>query len=131
MTTPARYPAFDGTQACVDVDPELFFPSPTTGVERTPQAVAVCGHCSFKRECLAYGLTHGVHGIWGGTTAATRDEIRRQHRIQAEPVSLSDGATRWEQVRASAAAGTPPQRIAEQHGVWLETVYRILGRTST
>ncbi len=88
MTTPAPYPDFDGTQSCADpaVDPELFFPSAATAVQDTHAAVAVCAGCPFKRPCLAYALTRAVHGVWGGTSSATRAEIRRRHGIT--PVEL-------------------------------------------
>lgn len=72
MTGSAPYPAFDGTQACADSDPDLFFPEPNTQYDTTPRALAVCSPCPLKRECLAYALTHVVHGIW-----------MRHHRIHA------------------------------------------------
>lgn len=29
-------------------------------------AVLICRGCSVKDECLAYGLAHREHGVWGG-----------------------------------------------------------------
>lgn len=71
--------------ACLGADPELFFP-----VQRAPEfaepAKAVCRRCEVVRDCLGYGLTYDVDGVWGATTKAERDELRSKHRLTPHPV---------------------------------------------
>lgn len=76
--TPAPYPPLDGSQACAQSDPELFFP--ITGQPTAP-AKHLCSLCPLRRECLAFALTHRVIGVWGGTSEDDRDRLRRQHHI--------------------------------------------------
>lgn len=67
--------------ACLEADPELFFPiSPDgQGAAETEQAKAVCGRCTVRDHCLAYALdTHQLHGVWGGTDPAQRRTITRR-----------------------------------------------------
>jgi hypothetical protein len=60
--------------ACLQEDPELFFPHP--GEDPSP-AVAVCRRCSEVGLCLATALTMGeVDGIWGATTGDQRRAMR-------------------------------------------------------
>lgn len=123
MTAP--YPNLDGTQPCANplVDPEIFFGHDVS------EALALCRRCPFREPCAAYALTHEVRGTWGGLTLPTRIAIQKKHGINPHRLELSDTGTRAEEVRRLATAGTPPRSIAEQLGIWLETVYRILGRT--
>lgn len=80
----APYPPVDGTQPCAAEDPEVFF---TTGSRQAaysqPRALAACARCPFRRECLAFALTHHVQGIWGGTTEPQRKKLRKKHGIKA------------------------------------------------
>jgi hypothetical protein len=87
VTDPAPYPDFDGTQACYGRETELFFP--VGAGEETHEALRICDSCTWRRPCLAYALTHDVHGIWGGTTRPTRAEIRREHGIRAVSVQIA------------------------------------------
>lgn len=78
--TPAPYPAFDGTQACAEADPELFFP----GQGKTPvppAAHALCARCPWLRPCLRHALSYDLHGVWGGTSQAERRRIQQEHGI--------------------------------------------------
>ncbi len=100
--TPTPYPRIDGTHACADLDPELFFPTssdPANAVggwagrtDRVHPAIAACRRCPFMRPCLAYAITHAVDGIWGGTFAHERTEIRRKHNIRPDHTGLSTGS---------------------------------------
>ncbi len=65
--------------ACLDSDPDLFFPIAPTGpgLQQIAQAKAVCARCPVRRECLQYALaTHQVHGVWGGTSEEERQRLR-------------------------------------------------------
>ncbi|CAL9655034.1 Transcriptional regulator WhiB [Streptomyces sp. enrichment culture] len=82
--------------ACVDEDPELFFPVGTAGpaLRDTAAAKRVCARCPVRTPCLAFALESGqASGVWGGTDEAervallrlstrharTHDDIRRTH----------------------------------------------------
>jgi WhiB family redox-sensing transcriptional regulator len=86
------YPAFDGTQACLDESPELFFPRSESGAMdlETKRAVAVCRSCPFQRACLAYAIAVDVHGIWGGVTRSERVRIRQELGIRAHAPTTAD-----------------------------------------
>lgn len=74
--------------SCVDTNPEIFFPhagNPRGYVTKASKgrALAVCAGCRVTTECLAYALSMTVaadFGIWGGTTAGQRAEIRHRSR---------------------------------------------------
>ncbi|MER7787350.1 MULTISPECIES: WhiB family transcriptional regulator [unclassified Streptomyces] len=69
--------------ACVDEDPELFFPVGVAGPaaqEQRARAKRICGRCPVIDECREYALDAGVtHGVWGGTS----EEERRALRVRA------------------------------------------------
>lgn len=80
---------FEGEAACAQVDPELFFSVDTEDAQgriigssypSIQQAKSVCGGCELKFDCLAYAVKTGVMGIWGGTTEAQRNSLRRNRR---------------------------------------------------
>jgi WhiB family redox-sensing transcriptional regulator len=66
--------------ACVDEDPEMFFPVGTAGhalVVQVAAAKAVCRRCPVKARCLDWGLRSGHEaGVWGGTSEEERRAMR-------------------------------------------------------
>lgn len=67
--------------ACMNADPELFFPtgekSPVDR-EQIKKAKEYCGRCLAKYACLEYALENNEDfGVWGGTTAGERKSIKR------------------------------------------------------
>ncbi|MFJ3600961.1 WhiB family transcriptional regulator [Streptomyces sp. NPDC090126] len=69
--------------ACLDEDPDLFFPIGTTGpaIAQAEGAKAVCRRCPVMEACLDWALESGQdHGVWGGTD---ENERRRIHRRAA------------------------------------------------
>jgi WhiB family redox-sensing transcriptional regulator len=72
--------------ACLDGDPELFFPVGTSGpaVLQIQEAKVVCSRCPVQTECLTWALEAGVdHGVWGGQSEDERRAYkRRQGRIR-------------------------------------------------
>ena len=81
--------------ACLDADPDLFFPVGTTGpaLKQIDNAKRICQACPVRKQCLAWaldldataGVWGGSAGIWGGTTQDERRAMRRaatrhQHR---------------------------------------------------
>lgn len=74
-------PFFDGSQECWGVDTDVFY---ATEEGRTKQLVefakSICAGCKFRAECLEWALENSEHGVWGGTTANERDEIKKAQR---------------------------------------------------
>lgn len=72
--------------ACVGRDPELFFGPDLSGRYGRQQAAAVemaksiCRECPVIRPCLVHALNAHEVGVWGGTTEAEREELRRRRR---------------------------------------------------
>ena len=70
---------------CADsgLDPDEWFPlsiEPATARDEAAAAIAVCGACPVRAECLALSLRHwdiGQHGVWGGLVPADRARLRR------------------------------------------------------
>ena len=63
---------------CKDLpDPEIFFSFDPLDIDA---ARRVCHRCPAIRACLAWALDHEEPGIWAGTTAELRAQLRRDHR---------------------------------------------------
>jgi WhiB family redox-sensing transcriptional regulator len=73
-------PGWSAKAACLEADPELFFPN-GEGKSSWPQiaeAKAVCAACPVRGYCLDFALrTDAQYGIWAGTTPRDRQSIRR------------------------------------------------------
>lgn len=64
---------------CAGLDSALFFPERG---ESTDQARAVCADCPVQAECLQAALERNERfGIWGGTSARERQQLRRRRPI--------------------------------------------------
>lgn len=73
-------PALDNG-ACHGEDTDLFFPEGTQGrpAASPAAALAICGRCPVRAECLDWALTtRQDHGILGGRTADERAAMRRR-----------------------------------------------------
>ena len=60
--------------ACLDEDPELFFPIGNTGpaLQQIEEAKAVCRRCPVMDTCLKWALESGQDaGVWGGLSEDT------------------------------------------------------------
>ncbi|MGH8908799.1 MAG: WhiB family transcriptional regulator [Egibacteraceae bacterium] len=78
-------PAWRAKAACLDEDPELFFPAGSTGraIEQAERAIAVCARCPVRSACLEWALDTGQDaGVWGGTSEDERRAVRRAGRRQ-------------------------------------------------
>ena len=64
--------------ACRSADPDLFFPDSPHDVPAAAQLL--CMTCPAFDACFTYGLTQR-HGVWGGTSEAERDRIRKARGI--------------------------------------------------
>jgi WhiB family redox-sensing transcriptional regulator len=68
--------------ACLDEDPELFFPIGNTGpaIPQIEKALAVCRRCEVVEECLRFALdTNQDAGVWGGLSEDTRRALKRRN----------------------------------------------------
>jgi len=71
--------------ACLDADPELFFPLSSSGpaARQITRAKLVCGGCRVRAECLDFALaTNQMHGVWGGTSEDERRMMAGSRRSQ-------------------------------------------------
>jgi WhiB family redox-sensing transcriptional regulator len=72
--------------ACLELDPELFFPVGEKGaaVAQMEHARAICRACPVRTQCLQLALQlDAQHGMWGGMTPLERNRIRRRVNKQA------------------------------------------------
>lgn len=84
-----KYPAFDGTQACVDADVEDFFYQDWDGEgsrkykenKDFTNARNMCNNCPFLVQCFEWALHNEAYGFWGGTTEEERKSIRKKRNI--------------------------------------------------
>jgi len=58
----------DGSQACAQVDPELFFPESNMAYMHTIGTIqAICSACPLYAKCKNYSdNTPGLYGVWAG-----------------------------------------------------------------
>lgn len=69
--------------ACVEEDPEVFFPIGSTGpaVEQVDRAKAICRRCAVTEQCLEWALeTNQDAGVWGGLSEEERRSLRRSRQ---------------------------------------------------
>lgn len=67
--------------ACLDEDPELFFPIGNTGpaIAQAERAKAVCARCEVEATCLAWALENNQDaGVWGGMSEDERRSLKRR-----------------------------------------------------
>lgn len=77
---------FEGA-SCSGIDTEMFFTEGRPLTEENYLAKKICKTCPFVQECLTYALHFRVVGIWGGTTMADRDRLRKKLKIIAKPIT--------------------------------------------
>lgn len=67
--------------ACLEKDPELFFPVGNTGpaLLQIEEAKAVCRSCSVMDTCLQWAIESGQDaGVWGGMSEDERRALKRR-----------------------------------------------------
>ncbi|MDY5584860.1 MAG: WhiB family transcriptional regulator [Arcanobacterium sp.] len=67
--------------ACLEQDPELFFPigSSSSALAQAEAAKRICQSCSVREVCLKWALdTNQDAGVWGGMSEDERRLIRRR-----------------------------------------------------
>ena len=70
-----------GRAACLDEDPELFFPIGNTGpaIAQIEEAKKVCRRCEVVDTCLKWAIESGQDaGVWGGLSEDERRALKRR-----------------------------------------------------
>lgn len=68
--------------ACLDEDPELFFPIGNTGpaLRQIEKARLVCRRCEVTEVCLSWAMeTRQDAGVWGGLSDDERRALKRRN----------------------------------------------------
>lgn len=68
--------------ACLNEDPELFFPVGNTGpaLPQIEEAKGVCRRCDVVETCLRWALDTGQDaGVWGGLSEDERRAMKRRN----------------------------------------------------
>jgi len=68
--------------ACLDEDPELFFPIGNTGpaLRQIEKAKTVCRRCEVIEACLSWAMESGKDdGVWGGLSDDERRALKRRN----------------------------------------------------
>ncbi|MEJ8632964.1 WhiB family transcriptional regulator [Streptomyces sp. NPDC006475] len=77
-----EYENWRQTAACLDEDPDLFFPVGNTGpaLLQVAEAKAVCNRCPVQQQCLEWAMEHGQDsGVWGGLGEDERRALKRRN----------------------------------------------------
>jgi WhiB family redox-sensing transcriptional regulator len=88
-TAETARPDWRDRAACLDEDPELFFPIGTSGPAQAQieDAKAVCARCPVLAECRTWALENpnlAGFGVFGGLSEDERKtEVRRRRRRSA------------------------------------------------
>lgn len=81
---------WDHRALCGGMDREQFFPERGAS---SREARAVCRGCDVRVQCREYAITHVIDwGIWGGTSAKERQQIRRS---RAKAARAEQQARAW------------------------------------
>lgn len=75
---------WSNSAACLDQDPELFFPvgEGPTAQRQVEEAREICANCPVRTPCLAFALQTNVQfGIWAGTVPVERARLRKRMNI--------------------------------------------------
>ena len=71
-------PEWQADGACRPFPMSLFFPEKNCDPAVIKHALQICGGCPVRTECLRYAIENKIdHGIWGGSTAQARINMRR------------------------------------------------------
>jgi Transcription factor WhiB len=103
--------AEQGACSASELSPDAWYPASgpaETAKRQAAAALAVCGACRVRQECLELSLrnwTVGQHGVWGGTVPAERERLRLGRVAQlVRALARSRDADRA--TRQNAAQGT-------------------------
>lgn len=79
ITGATPLPSWYDDAACLDVDPDVFFPAKGSD---GAAAKRICWRCPVRQQCLAMALPDpSLIGIFGGTTERERQKMRNGHVV--------------------------------------------------
>lgn len=79
--------------ACLDAEPEIFFPPGPSAVDHINEAKTVCRACPVVADCLRVALADPtLVGVWGGSSEEERREIRRLRLRNRQPAPVWSAA---------------------------------------
>lgn len=110
---------------CTETDPELFFPSSSSGSSR--KVKEVCFSCPVREQCLQFALDNGERfGIWGGLSEMERRALKvptvgSLRRDRVDPVLVQRAV-------AMVDSGTPTRVAAREIGINRSTLQDALRR---
>ena len=81
-----RYPEFDGSEVCAQIDPEVWFPTATS--QTGAMAKKLCLSCPWLQKCRDYAVAVDVVGIWGSTNEKERSRMRKAQRVKVERLDI-------------------------------------------
>ena len=67
--------------ACLDEDPDLFFPTGNTGpaLDQIEEAKVICHRCEVTEPCRKWAIESGQDaGVWGGLSEDDRRALKRR-----------------------------------------------------
>jgi len=117
--------------ACLDQDPELFFPIGEAGHSPDAQiadAVAVCHRCEVAKECLRFAVDiNADHGIWGGRTDGERLSMKRRSRgvIHGDSRCFVSPVPAVRKIREALADGWTCREIGRAAGTGADAISRL------
>lgn len=107
---------------CAQIDPEIFFPE-STNQHGYSNAQKVCNACEHIDECREFAISeHIVYGVWGGTSPAAREDIRRRRGTR----TYTPAELRNRRIERLVNAGATHAQIAEMIGIDRRQLQRIL-----
>lgn len=123
--------------ACLDEDPELFWPIGTSGpaVQQAEEAKAVCRRCEVQETCLRWALNkHQDFGIWGGLDEEERVVLRRREQRMRRgessgPIVTVPVGPYKALLQAQIDRGVSVTQLAARCGISQDTVGIILNET--
>lgn len=90
MIEPTVHLEWMDRSACLDSDPELFFPEGRYQEAWIKEAKAVCRSCPVRELCLERALDNKEEfGVFGGTTLADRRRMVRNNARKSRAKELT------------------------------------------
>lgn len=134
--TPEGAPRWMAAAACLDADPELFYPT-ATDPSAYDEARAICEACPVLQACRDFAMAteplRGRHGMLGGLTPEERhklyrrntrtpsaDREKRTYKKGERALALDAQRTRGLELLAQ---GRTPEEVAVELNVKRPTVY--------
>jgi WhiB family redox-sensing transcriptional regulator len=114
--------------ACLDEDPELFWPIGNTGpsILQIEEAKEVCRRCDVVETCLRWALDTGQdHGVWGALSEDERRTLKRRESRARTAAARVDLIPATEGVIVIRRTGLTNQEIANRTGIHKDTVSKI------